>query len=55
MDYKTNEEWAVMLQAKIVELNKNLELLKLNPVKNKDCIYTHEQTIKEYSYYISQK
>ncbi len=51
----TIEEWKRLLETKLKDFDKELEVLKQDPVKNKDKIYLKEQMIKQYSYYANQK
>jgi len=54
MESVSIEEWKKLLEAKLVDINKDLEVLKKDPVKNKDKIHLKEQVMKQYSYYITQ-
>ncbi len=55
MECVSVEEWKNLLEKKLEEFNKELEILRQDPVKNKEKIYLREQTMKHYSHYINQK
>lgn len=55
MECKTIEEWNILLQEKIVSLHTELCSLQCDPIRNRNKINTIEQTIKQYSNYMSQQ
>jgi hypothetical protein len=55
MECKTIEEWNILLREKIVSLYVELRQLHRDPIRNKHKMHQIEQTIKQYSNYITQK